>query len=100
VAATSGRSLRAQRLAASWSESRVTWRTQPATTGGTTTTTSGIGYRAWAVTSHVRSMYTGPNYGFLIREVLENQNAQQAFASRERTTNRPELLLRFAPAGG
>jgi parallel beta-helix repeat protein len=90
-----GRTIQAFRLGGSWTEGGVTWDNQPATTGGAVTTTSGIGYRDWSVAAQVQAMYTGPNNGFLVRDASENQDAEQQFHSREKTDNRPQLVLQF-----
>jgi parallel beta-helix repeat protein len=91
------RKLAAQRLAAPWTESGITWSNQPATTGVETTTPSGFGYREWQVASHVESMYTDGNHGFLIRDTLEGDNGiEQAFNSREKgSDNPPQLVITF-----
>ena len=94
-AASAGRTLQAVQLAATWTEGGVTWANQPATTGVAVTTTSGTGYRDWNVASAVQAMITGSNHGFLIRDATENQDAEQQFHSREKSNNRPVLVLRF-----
>jgi parallel beta-helix repeat protein len=93
--ATAGRTLEAFRLAATWSEGGITWANQPATTGGAVTTTSGTGYREWSVAGQVQAMYSGGNHGFLVRDAVENQDAEQQFNSRSSSTNRPQLVIRF-----
>ncbi|HYY76558.1 MAG TPA: DNRLRE domain-containing protein, partial [Gaiellaceae bacterium] len=95
-----GRTLQAIRLAAGWSENVVTWNNQPQTTGAAVTTSSGFGYREWNVSSQVQAMYDGAaNDGFLIRDAVENADAEQQFHSREKGENPPQLVLRFAVAG-
>lgn len=97
--ATSGRTLRATPLAAAWTETAVTWNNRPSTTGTTAYTTSGAGWRHWTLTSQVNAMYTGGNYGLLIRDNSESGSGYlQQFNSRENTTNPPELIVTFAPA--
>jgi CSLREA domain-containing protein len=93
--AASGRSLEAYRLAASWTEGAVTWENQPQTGGDAVTTSSGTGYRVWNVAGLVQVMYTSANNGFLIRDAIENQDAEQQFFSRDMSTNRPQLVLKF-----
>jgi len=97
VASTTGRTLQALQLASSWSESGVTWSNQPATTGTAATTTSGLGYREWAVTSQVQAMYSGANDGFLVRDQTEDGGgAEQSLHSREKAPdNPPELVITF-----
>jgi hypothetical protein len=58
-------------------------------------TTSGLGYREWTVTAHVQAMYQGPNHGFLIRDALENTDAEQQFHSREKGENPPQPVITF-----
>jgi hypothetical protein len=91
------RTLHAPQVAANWNESTVTWANQPATTGSPATTASGVGWREWTVTTQVASMYTGGNYGFLIRDAAENGGgAEQGFHSREKVPdNTPQLVITF-----
>ncbi len=101
--AAGGRTLQVLRLGGSWTEGGVTWANQPATTGSAVTTTSGTGYREWNVAGMVQGMYTGSNNGFLVRDASENQDAEQQFNSREASTDRPQLVLKFgngAPPNG
>ncbi|MDQ4052551.1 MAG: DNRLRE domain-containing protein [Actinomycetota bacterium] len=101
--AAGGRTLQVLRLGSSWTESGVTWTNQPSTTGSAVTTDSGTGYREWNVAGMVQSMYSGANNGFLLRDANENQDAEQQFHSREESTNRPQLVLKFgngAPPNG
>jgi hypothetical protein len=96
-----GRTLHALRLASGWSENLVTWNNQPQTTGAASATPSGQGYREWSVTSQVQAMYQeGSNNGFLIRDAVEGADAEQQFHSREKGESPPQLVLRFAAAGG
>ena len=87
------RTLEAVPLAASWSESGVTWANQPAPSGSGVTTSSGSGYREWTVTS----LYGQAANGFLIRDASENGNGiEQALHSREKgTDNPPQLVVTF-----
>ena len=94
---TNGRTLRALRVTANWTENGVTWSNQPSTNGTASTTSSGSGYRQWNVTSQVQSMVSGPNYGFLIRDASENGSGrEQQFHSREKGENLPQLVITFA----
>lgn len=97
--AISGRTLRAYAVAAPWTETAVTWNNRPGTTGVAATATSGTGWLQWTVTNQVKAMYTGANYGLLIRDNSESGSGYlQQFNSRENTTNPPELIVTFAPA--
>jgi hypothetical protein len=95
----SGRTLEAVQVAASWTESRVTWSNQPTTTGAAATalSPSTSTYVQWSVNVQVESMYAGGNHGFLIRDSVENGNGiEQGFHSREKgADNSPQLLITF-----
>jgi hypothetical protein len=98
-ASSSSRTLQAIRLNASWTEGGVTWANQPATAGAAATTTSGTGYRQWAVASQVQAMYsTGQNNGFLIRDATEGQDAEQQLHAKEKGDSPPQLVITFKPA--
>ena len=98
-ASSSERTLEALRLNGAWTESAVTWSNAPATTGSAVTTTSGSGYRAWGVVTLVQAMYSsGQNHGFLIKDAVENQDAEQQLHAREKNENVPQLVLTFKPA--
>jgi Bacterial Ig-like domain len=94
------RTLHALRLAGAWSENQVNWSTQPETTGTAAATSSGQGYREWAVTSQVQAMYASVNNGFLIRDATEGEDSEQQFHSREKGESPPQLVVRFAQLGG
>jgi hypothetical protein len=94
-----GRTLEAWQLAESWTENGVSWETQPGTTGTAAMTTSGSGWREWAVAALVQNMYDlDANYGFMIRDAGEDEDAEQQFHSREKGESMPELVITFAPA--
>ena len=96
---SSQRTLQAFGVGGSWTESGVTWANQPATTGSAVTTTSGRGYREWAVATLVQGMYSsGTNNGFLIKDATEGQDAEQQFHAREKGENVPQLVLTFKGA--
>jgi hypothetical protein len=93
--AKSGRTIQALQVAGSWSEGSVTWANQPQATGGAVTVSSGTGYRQWNVAGLVQAMYSSSNNGFLVRDAAENQDAEQQFYSREKSSNRPELVIKL-----
>ena len=96
--ALTGRTLQALRVNAAWTESTVTWSTQPATTGAAATVASGTGWREWTVTSQAAAMYSGANNGFLIRDATEGAAAgpEQSLHAREKAPdNPPQLVLTF-----
>ena len=82
------------RAGAAWTETGVTWNTQPATAGTAVTASSGTGWLTWGVTDHVSAMYSGSNYGFIVRDSVESSSIQriQEYSSRE-GANRPELVI-------
>ena len=95
----SNRTLQALQVNASWTENGVNWSNQPVTTGVAATTSSGSGWRQWNVAAMVQAMYnSGLNYGFLIRDANENNDAEQQFHSREKGENMPQLVITFGPA--
>jgi large repetitive protein len=67
--------------------------------GVVTQAVSGSGYREWNVTTPVRTMAaTGQNYGFLIKDAVEEgTGSAQSFAARQ-TQTPPQLVVRFAAA--
>lgn len=99
---TTGRTLQALQLSASWTETGVTWNNQPGTTGTAATTASANGTVQWTVTSIVQSMYSGTNNGFVIRDANEDavgSGILQTFFSRENSsTNKPQLVITFVQA--
>ena len=100
ASARTGRTLHALRVSAPWSEHQVAWDNQPETTGTAAAAASGLGYREWNVTSQVQAMYAEANNGILIRDAIEGQDAEQQFHSREKGESPPQLVVRFASAGG
>jgi hypothetical protein len=45
-------------------------------------------------------MYAEANHGFLVRDALEGQDAEQQFHSREKGESPPQLVVRFVATGG
>ena len=95
ASAKTPRTLQALRLISAWTENLVNWGNQPQTSGVAATTAAGSGYREWSVTSQVQAMYSDANHGFLIRDAVEGQDAEQQFHSREKGQNPPQLLVQF-----
>jgi hypothetical protein len=97
-----GRTIQALRLGATWAETGITWNNQPATVGAAATVASGSakGWREWNVTAQVMEMLVaGAQHGFLIRDAVENQGSnEQQFFSREKASDRPQLVARFMAA--
>ena len=93
-----GRTIAAYRAATAWTEAGVTWDTAPATAGTAVNVTSvaAAGYLQWTVTTHVQSLYSGSNFGFILRDSNEVGTTvfTQAFDSRT-ATNKPELVLQW-----
>jgi hypothetical protein len=96
--AAAGRTLQVLRITKGWTETGVTWRNQPATTGPAALAASGSGYRQWDVSAHVLAHYSGAaNHGFLIRDAKEKGTGEaQQFHSRENGANRPMLVITFS----
>lgn len=92
-----GRTLRAEKVATSWTETGVNWLNQPASGAPAADSESGTGWVEWTVTSAVLQMYTGTNDGFLLRDLSEDSAIDQAqvFSSRE-GANPPELVITFS----
>ncbi|HEV3375763.1 MAG TPA: DNRLRE domain-containing protein, partial [Thermoleophilaceae bacterium] len=98
-ASGSQRTLQAFRIAGSWTESGVTWANAPATADSAVTTISGSGYREWNVATLVQAMYSsGSNHGFLIKDAVEGQDAEQQLHAREKGVNVPQLVVTFKAA--
>lgn len=83
--------------AAAWTETAVTWATQPGSSGSAvSTTTGGAGtWTQWNVLAHVQAMYSGANHGFSVRDSAEGVgNVTQTYDAKE-SSNDPELVLSF-----
>lgn len=93
------RDLDVYRLSGTWSETGVTWSTQPATTGAASAAYQvRTGRVEWLVTDQVNGMYSGANDGFLLRDRVEDSStmAENGFYTREAgPLYQPELVLRF-----
>ena len=92
------RTLQVQRIAASWTETAVTWGNQPGVTGSTVSAPSRTspGWVEWGVTQLVQSMYAGSNHGLRVRDSAESGGGfEQVFNSRETSSDRPELVITF-----
>ncbi|HSF98967.1 MAG TPA: right-handed parallel beta-helix repeat-containing protein, partial [Ornithinibacter sp.] len=100
---TDGARVEALPLASTWSESVVTWDSQPAATGAPAGAWSRDGYMQWNVTAFVPSMIAGSNHGFLVRDAAEATDAagKHGFYAREKGENPPQLVIRIAapPSG-
>lgn len=94
-ASPAGRTIHAYRAASSWVETTATWTNGPSTAGTPSSAASAVGWTQWNVASHVRTMYSGTNNGFLLVEASEGiDNALHSYSSRE-GANPPELVLDF-----
>jgi signal peptidase I len=95
--AATDRSLQVLRAAAAWTESGVTWRNQPGTTGTEATAVSGADWIDFDVSAQVEAMYAGTNNGFVVKDANEGSllsAPEQIFSSRE-GANPPQLVLTF-----
>jgi hypothetical protein len=91
------RILHAYQAAAAWTETGVTWNNQPPTTGSPAATPSGTGWREWIVTTQVQDMYSSSNYGFIVKDSVEDDvlPSTQTFSSREDASDYPQLVITF-----
>ena len=95
TAAAGGRTLEAVRSAAPWSETGVTWDTQPATVGPGATAAVAVGWNEWTVTAQVQALYVEGDNGFVVRDAAERSGvALQTFSSREGSSP-PQLAVTF-----
>lgn len=97
TSAAGGRTIDAYRASAAWAEGTVTWNTQPGVTGAAVGSASASGWVQWDVTAHVVAMYAGSNYGWKLRDRVENAGSaqQQVYRSSEAGLTPPELVLTF-----
>jgi hypothetical protein len=93
-----GRTMEAYRAVGAWTESAVTWSTQPAATGAPATAAASTGWVQLDVTSQVQELYATGNDGFLVKDSAEGQNParRQAYDSKESSGSPPELVVTFA----
>jgi hypothetical protein len=97
AAGVTGRTLQVHRVSGGWTETGITWNTQPGAYGGSVGASSVTsGWVSWSVTSMVQAMYSGTNYGFRLRDSVENSATiyDQAMHPRE-NTNDPQLVVTF-----
>lgn len=78
-APTGGRTIdvyRADPGAPLWEAGSLTWNNQPGRAGTAVgvTTPAGAGWQSWIVTDHARTLLTGTNNGFVLRDRTEGQN--------------------------
>lgn len=97
---TAGATLNAYRANAAWNAATVTWNTgRPGFTGTPAQTASlgSSGLQQWNVTTLTRELYTGPDYGFLVKDSVDDSATvrYQTWDSMETGTpaNRPTLAL-------
>ena len=92
-------------LSEGWTESTVSWGTQPSTHGAAVRIWSREGHMQWTVTAQVQEMLEGNGgHGFLIRdagEASEEGAGGHGFYSREKgqAGTAPELVIRFSAPG-
>lgn len=85
--------------ASSWNAATLTWDNQPAYTGpqATINATATAGPHNYPVRDHVRAMYSGPNYGFVIKDQLNvsGSTRYQMYDSFDHGTasRRPKLVI-------
>jgi hypothetical protein len=93
---TSGRTIAVQGISSTWSEMGVNWSKQPTGVGPTATAPSGSskGWKTWNVTNIVGS---SSFHGFVVRDSVENQSAEQVYNAREKGQNVPTLVVTYRP---
>jgi hypothetical protein len=82
------------RVTNSWSESMITWGSQP---GAVFTGVQANNFMEWDVTADVQNFYSGtPNYGWRISDQSENSLIlyESVFGSRESFT-KPQLIIEY-----
>ena len=93
------RTILAYRVSGGWTETGVTWDSQPGTSGSPSSGASGTGWREWAVLQQVLDMYASGNHGFMLRDQTEGANGQgftQVYDAREGgAADAPTLVLTF-----
>jgi signal peptidase len=80
-----------------WSETTVTWNNQPAISGTASTATAvASGPLSFTVTTQLRAIYTGSNYGFTVQDQSESSllTRTQTFSSKEGATT-PKLTITY-----
>jgi hypothetical protein len=99
-----GRTLEARNISATWTDTVVTWNTQPGTTAtaaatAASNTTNGA-WVSWNVLTLTQAQYSGNNYGYQIRDQTESSAAgTQSFKSSEDlggSANYPKLVLAWS----
>jgi len=92
------RTIQVTRAATAWTQTGATWNVQPTSTGTAVTTTSALGWNSWTVTALVQAIYSGSDFGFIVRDQTESAPGAgffQQYQSFESATD-PELLVTFA----
>jgi hypothetical protein len=85
-----GRTMEALRVTSDWAEGSVNWSNRPSTAASGVTARAALGWVEWNVTSAVNE---GAERGFMIRDLSENNNAEQVYTSREGSQNKPQLVI-------
>ena len=89
------RQIDAYKASSSWSETTVTWNTQPSTTGTPASATSGAAatWMTWDVLSIVQAIYSGTNNGFLLKDSTKPRATSRRATTAARPRTEPELVL-------
>ena len=94
---SAGRTIDLYRNAAPWTEAGVNWSNQPAVTGSAVSAVAPAsnGWMSWPVSEEVEAMLAGDNYGFALRDSVEDDplDEENQFDSREAGGNNPRLLV-------
>ena len=90
------RQITAARATAPWTEAGLNWSNQPALSGAVGDA-NGPGWHQWSVTSLVQAMYANGNYGFGLKDSVEDAAtaAEQRLDAREKGANTAQLVLTY-----
>lgn len=94
-----GRYIDVYRASGAWTAATVLWSNEPGYVGPAATsvaTPSVPGWQQWTVTAQVLALYSGSNYGFLLRDRAENAvptSYEQVYYDRQDATRYPSLVL-------
>jgi hypothetical protein len=95
---TQPRTVQIARANAAWTETSVTWNTQPATTGTPVPATSAVGWTQWTVTNEVLAMLAGSNHGFVVSDSTESGGSpNEVHMSSREGANPPQLVVTLGP---
>jgi signal peptidase I len=89
---TTGRTLQAQRVLGPWTETGLTWNTQPTFSSPSTAASVNSGPLTFAVTGQVQALYAGSNNGFVLKDSVETSGSGTLQRVEDRTSAAPPQL--------